>query len=331
MQFSSKITCSFIQYASQNQIEVTSLLTSSGLSYEISSHPDSWVSSESLERFLRQFAQSDPGDEGLSVIENVGLQAPKLKAWGVLDSVLRMIRSPEDILSQPQRILSHFISPAPPIKRIASELQSIHFEVPFFFEEYPYTFTYLKSCFTSIFKFIGDYSTAVNIQWENNRIKISWSKNQKEMFQKEENYNLDPELIRNIIDTIESNHTEIRDLKVQLENKSLEIERLKQVQGKNSWPLGWTDQDRRSFENHILKLQDYFLRAEQLITILSALDHETKFSKAAMKKVCWNNVPKLFPETVQRLQSKLYSEDGAFYSVEDQNFKRDQGFQLELQ
>ena len=121
-------------------------------------------------------------------------------------------------------------------------------------------------------KFIGSQLGAVHIQWENNIIEISWSEGQKDLLDEEGSYNLSPEFIRSIIDTIESNHAEIRDLKAQLANKSLEVDQLKKIQGEHIFPLSWTDQDKKSFENQILKLQDYFLRAQQLITILSGLD-----------------------------------------------------------
>ena len=49
-----------------------------------------------------------------------------------------------------------------------------------------------------------------------------------------------------------------------------------------------------------------------------------------MKKVCWNNVPTLFPETVRHLQYKIYSED-LDSPMESPEFYRDRGFQLKLQ
>lgn len=306
-------------------MDVSGLLTSSGLSFEICSHPDSWVNADNLEHFLRQLCEQNDSADEMTLVESVGLQASELRAWGVLDSVLKMIRSPKDIFQQPQRFLSYFIYPAPPIKKVSSELESIKFEVPFFFEEYPYTFTYLKSCFASVTQFIG--ATPVQVSWENNVISIDWSTEQKDLLQ-EANYNLNPELIQSIIDTIEANNAEIRDLQAQLANKTMENEKLLEMQDKDVQSMCWTTHDKKAFEDQIMKLQDYFFRAQQLVTILAGADNKSKFVREAMRKVHWNNVPQLFPETVNQLKAKLSSNQPMKNELGD---PKDSVFQLELQ
>lgn len=324
MQFSSKIAHSFIQYGLKNQLDIVPLLNQASLSYELCNHGDAWIAADNLEAFLKLVKEQVSDQKDMALIENVGHQALELKSWGVLDSVLKMIRSPKDIYQNPQRILSYFIFPAPPVKKLSSAETSIRFEVPFFFEEYPHIYSYLKSCFEVLSTFLGEPSA--NVFWEGNVIQIDWSNKQKLMLD-QDFYNLNPELIKNIIETIETRQLEIQTLQAQMTQKNLELERYKEIQSLDQSQTCWTSHDKKWFEDQVSKLQDYFLRAQQMVTILSASEKKSKFVKEAMKKVHWNNVPELFPETVEKLKNRLNSNE----HFENEQASRDQKFQLELQ
>lgn len=324
MKFSSKIANSFIQYGSKNQLDTVRLLNQSGLSFELCSHGDAWIAAENLENFLKLFKEQASDLNDMSLIERVGHQAVELKAWGVLDSVLKMIRSSKDIYHNPQRFLSYFIFPAPPVKKLSSTDTSVRFEVPFFFEEYPHIFSYLKSCFEVIAEFLGE--PAANVSWDDNIIYITWAHKQKLLLD-QDNYNLNPELIKNIIETIESSHSEIQALQAQLAEKKLELERYQEIKFLDQSQTHWTSHDKKWFEDQVSKLQDYFLRAQQMVTILAGSEKKSKFVKEAMKKVHWNNVPELFPETVDKLKRRLNSDDFIDHDLNSS----DQKFQLELQ
>lgn len=324
MQFSSKIAHSFIQYGSKNQIDVVRLLNQAGLSFELCNHGDAWIAADNLESFLKLFKEQASDQKDMSLIEAVGHQALDLKAWGVLDSVLKMIRSSKDIYHNPQRFLSYFIFPAPPIKKLDSSETSMRFEVPFFFEEYPHIYSYLKACFEVIATFLGEPSA--NVSWDDNVIQIDWS-NKQNLLLEQDNYNLNPELIKNIIETIESSQLEIQSLQAQIAQKNLELERYKEIKDLDESKTHWTSHDKKWFEDQVTKLQDYFLRAQQMVTILAGSEKKSKFVKEAMKKVHWNNVPELFPETVEKLKGRLNSDN----YVDNEQSSRDQKFQLELQ
>ncbi len=134
-------------------------------------------------------------------------------------------------------------------------------------------------------------------------------------------------MIKNIIDTIESSHSEIQALQAQLAKKNIELERYHEIKSLDQSQVCWTSHDKKWFEDQVIKLQDYFLRAQQMVTILAGSEKKSKFVKEAMKKVHWNNVPELFPETVEKLKKRLNSDD-----FEDHEpASRDQKFQLELQ
>lgn len=328
MKFSSKIAHSFIQFGSKSELDTVRLLNQSQLSFEISSNTDSWVLADNLEMFLKLVREQTSDQNNMSVIENVAHQAVELKAWGVLDSVLKMIRAPEDIYHNPQRFLSYFIYPAPPVKKIESTENSVKFEVPFFFEEYPHVFTYLKSCFEVISRFLGEPASTAT--WQGNLIQIDWSQKQ-ESFIDPEAYNLNPELIKDIIETIERNHAEIQFLNATIAERNLQLERYKEIEVLDDSQTCWTSHDKKWFEDQVSKLQDYFLRAQQMVTILAGSEKKTKFVKEAMKKVHWNNVPELFPETVEKLKLRLNSEFDSKNKLDSESSDRDQKFQLELQ
>lgn len=324
MQFSSKIAYSFIQYGSKNQLDIVRLLNQAGLSFELCNNGDAWIAADNLEVFLKLVKEQASDQKDMTLIEKVGHQAVDLKAWGVLDSVLKMIRSSKDLYHNPQRFLSYFIFPAPPIKKLNFSETSVQFEVPFFFEEYPHIYSYLKACFEVVSTYLGE--PAASAVWDNNIIQINWSHKQ-DLLIDHEDYNLNPELIKNIIDTIESSHSEIQALQAQLAKKNIELERYHEIKSLDQSQVCWTSHDKKWFEDQVIKLQDYFLRAQQMVTILAGSEKKSKFVKEAMKKVHWNNVPELFPETVEKLKKRLNSDD-----FEDHEpASRDQKFQLELQ
>ncbi len=324
MQFSSKIAHSFVQYGSRNQLDTVRLLNQSGLSFELCSHGDAWIDADNLETFLKLFKENASDINDMSLIEKVGHQALDLRAWGVLDSVLKMLRSSKDIYHNPQRFLSYFIFPAPPIKKLSSTETSVHFEVPFFFEEYPHIYSYIKACFEVLSTFLGE--PLASVTWDNNLIHINWA-NKQNLLLEQEAYNLNPELIKNIIETIESSNVEIRSLQAKIAEQTLTLARYQEIKSLDQSQTCWTSHDKKWFEDQVSKLQDYFLRAQQMVTILAGSEKKSKFVKEAMKKVHWNNVPELFPETVLRLKSRLNSND----YFENEHLKQDQKFQLELQ
>ncbi len=89
--------------------------------------PSGWFPAGDIERFLNiidnEFSASF--NESLPVL--VGHQCSELRAWGVLDSVIRMMSQPQDLFLQPQRFISYFVSPAPPIANLVRQLDSVSF------------------------------------------------------------------------------------------------------------------------------------------------------------------------------------------------------------
>ncbi|MCO5113159.1 MAG: hypothetical protein M9899_03185 [Bdellovibrionaceae bacterium] len=324
MQFSGKITHAFINYGLKHQLDVMDMLDRANLTLEVASNPEVWLSSQNVEAFLALFAEESVAGTTGSIIENVGHKSPELKAWGVLDSVLKMMRSPKDLYLQPDRFLSYFVSPPPPIEKKEVTESRIVFEVPIFFDEYPNTCMYLKSCLESLTVYANKDLAQVN--WVDNVISITWEQSQSSLLN-EENYYFNPELVKSIIETVECNQFTIDHLRKELEQKEKELSRLKEIQASaHVEDIHWTTEDRNWFESEILKLQDYFSRAQQLVTILVGSDRKTRLVKEAMKKVRWSNVPDSFPQTIGQLRKRI-REEGPIPQLDQQ----DTQFKLEIQ
>jgi hypothetical protein len=62
--------------------------------------------------------------------------------------------------------------------------------------------------------------------------------------------------------------------------------------------LNFSTQSREQLEQNLARLQDYMLRAQQLITMLVAQDRLSPQVKVAMKKVDWENVKLIYPQLI---------------------------------
>ena len=75
----------------------------------------------------------------------VGHECHELRAWGVLDSVIKMMPKPQDLFLQPHRFLSYFVSPAPPVGNVVREANAISFDLPISNQEFPFVSEFLRS------------------------------------------------------------------------------------------------------------------------------------------------------------------------------------------
>jgi len=136
--FSCKITNSVIRHLHSQGQDLDPIIEAIDVPKEFLEDPSYWLDAAKIETFLREVDLSFT--EGTqSIITKIGHLCPTLKSWGVLDSVLRMMKEPQDMFSQPQRFLSYFISPAPPICDISRKDDSVSFTIPLTPEEFPFT------------------------------------------------------------------------------------------------------------------------------------------------------------------------------------------------
>ena len=175
-------------------------------------------------------ADSVHGQDALIVA--VGHQCKDLRSWGVLDSVLRMVQTSKDLFAQPERFLSYFISPAPPIGDLKREADSVSFVLPISEIQFPLVTAYLRAALEALPTYIS--KPMATVTWRESRVRILWSERQVSLFSEAENkeLTLHPELVRNILMNLESSQTELELAKKSLIERDLEIERLKKALSK---------------------------------------------------------------------------------------------------
>ena len=119
MFFSGKITHSVYNYLTQKGVEPAEIYQITDLSDEFLKDPTAWLDVKKVEEFMSVVESKYSAYLNHSnLIQAIGHESKELKSWGVLDSVLRMIENPQGLFTQPQRIVSYFISPAPPIANL---------------------------------------------------------------------------------------------------------------------------------------------------------------------------------------------------------------------
>ena len=203
MFFSGKITHSFYAHLAQQGVEPSEIYQLTDLPDEFLKDPTSWLEAKKVEHFLQaleeRFALRFPD---VDLITSAGHISKELKAWGVLDSVLRMIERPQDVFTQPQRFISYFISPSPPIANFQRSDEAVSFDLPISYEEYPCVCRYLTAAIESLPSFMG--GELAEAKWNNTKISVSWRQEQSVFNSGDlQKRVLAPQFMENLIETLE--------------------------------------------------------------------------------------------------------------------------------
>ena len=193
MQFSGKITNSILVHLTRRGWDRERVFELTDIPLEFLRDPTSWIEAREVESFLRavetEFTSLAP-----QLVRDVGHAGVELRGWGVLDSVLRMMKKPQDIYSQPQRFISYFISPAPPIVNLRHAEDSVSFDLPIAHNEYPATVAYLSAALEGLPRYWGQELSQV--AWRNTMVKVAWSTAQNPLLEVQLT-NPRPELVAN--------------------------------------------------------------------------------------------------------------------------------------
>ncbi len=304
--------------------------------------PSCWLKSQQMEDFLDHVAHHyrSSGDE-LSLLSFVGHQSKDLRAWGVLDSVLRMLQSPQDVFLQPQRFLSYFVSPPPPVANVKHDENSVILDLPIAAHEFPRVVEYLKAAIESLPTYLGQSPAAVT--WEDSRLSIEWCTRQANLLEEIQTEKaLHPELVQNILRDLEHSQKQIEQLQLSLRSKTEEIELLRKNVSVDELPAPQPRVEaslKMNFEQPIVvssppaekvqafvppqmresvemklqeslqslyRLADYMARGQQLVTMLVGQNRATPQVKEAMRRVDWERVQSSsllhFKEVIERIQ-----------------------------
>lgn len=285
MLFSGKITNSFLNFLDRAGFDPEKLLELTELPTEFLRDPSCWIEAHDVESFLlsveKQFGSNF--SEGLPTL--VGHQCHELRAWGVLDSVIRMMSQPQDLFLQPHRFISYFVSPAPPLARIVREQDSISFDIPISNQEFPQTTEFLRSAMETLPKYLG--RELAQARWIQNRLSVSWREAQVPFLtDKDLTPNFKPELVQNLMHALEESQRQIEELNRKMgEQKS---------QSANAEIDPEYQQNLRSHvvkvRGHLLRLTDYLVRSQQLVTLLVGQNRMDRQVQEAMRRVDWDYV-----------------------------------------
>ncbi len=313
MHFSCKITNAVLTYLEDQGEDLTALYEIAPIPMELLRDTSYWLSAPSMENFLETISHLPLNSHGKDFLKHIGHQAPQILAWGVLDSVLRMMPRPQEIFNQPARFLSYFISPDPPIENLVRNESSMSFDLPLPAEQYPLVSCYLKAAFESLPVYVG--SELAVCEWSDIHLSIHWQVNQSALFEKEHRTQISPSLVQSIVDELQKSQKELEE-----KNRELMIrnEELLQIQ-KESPSQGKMDRlltaeqlfESMSFDNpsvpqgplsevsqNLARLHDYMVRAQQLITLLLSQSKPSAGVKDVLKKIDWDHVKTQYPRTI---------------------------------
>ena len=301
MYFSCKLTSTLIKHFNQRGDDTSALIEELNIPAEFLNDPSSWVDSQQLESFLSRALKKFQLDE--TALAEIAHRSTELKTWGVLDAVLRMLPRSDEVWAQPEKMLSHFVSPPPPVANVLRKDKSIAFDVPILSEQYPLSTFFLQCCFESIPCYNG--RPLAHVKWESMRISIEWSHESTSLFdEKDPGYQVSPELMRQLVFDLENNQRELeeKNAKLQRSNDLLQsqLQARGQIQRMESPPVAeMMETDVFSLRQHIGRITDYMVRAQQLVSICSSQEKNQKAMKEAMRKLDWDHVRQQFPKTVE--------------------------------
>lgn len=266
--------------------------------------PSYWLEAHEIENILRWFDQKF----GNSIAEQTGHSSSELKAWGVLDGVLRVMSRPKEIYLQPSKFLSYFLSPVGPVSLRAG--QPSEFVLSFDFDEFPVSKMYLKSALESLPTFWGQ--PLAKVIWQGPSLKLEMREQQKELFaQDEELRTLNPNLIDHIVTSLELSQQllekgNIKNAVLRMENKhNANGEILKNCEHalrKHSLDV---KEKTEKITGEIYRLLDYFTRCSQAISLLASLAKSPTQSQSMLKKVDWERIQGEFPKMVSQIYLEL--------------------------
>lgn len=316
MHFSCKITHGILTYLESEKVDLSAYFSETDIPWELLRDPSYWMRAPDMEAFLERLSLKE------SDLVKAGHRTPKTRVWGVLDSVLRMMPKPQEIFQQPEKFLSYFISPEPPIENLRRFDSGLSFDIPLPAEQYPMVTAYLRAAFESLPVYVGQ--TAAHCEWKDIAFKIEWAAEQPSILNEEvTERNISPELMQDVIRQLQQSSRSLEEKNRELQRRNEELSLLAQTGGITAAPAAVTPQDFSQFEfmkqpvhqvaQNLSRLHDYMVRAQQLVAIITAGQKQTAGIKEAFHRVDWeivkNRYPQLILESLETLK-KLNKPDG---------------------
>jgi hypothetical protein len=293
------------------KIDLSVYFSESDVPWELLRDSSRWMRAPDMEAFLERLSLKD------EQLVKAGHRTPKSRCWGVLDSVLRMMPKPIEIFLQPEKFLSYFISPEPPIENLERLQNSLSFDIPLPAEQYPLVTTYLKAAFESLPGYVG--KSFAQCTWKDIHFKFEWSDQQQSILSGEnDERTISPQLMREVIR--HSRELEEKNRELQRRNEELMAmaaqfkpeEQKNQVKDEDFSQFEFMKQPVHHVAQNLSRLHDYMVRAHQLVVLLTAGQKQSAGIREAFHRVDWEIVkdqyPKLIFDSIETLKKLNKSE-----------------------
>ena len=303
MHFSCKITNSILTYLETEKVDLNTYFSESDIPWDFLKDTSNWMYAPDMEAFLERIITSQ------DQIEQAGRKTPKLRAWGVLDSVLRMMPRPQEIFHQPEKFLGYFISPEPPIENVIRTDAGISFDIPLPAEQYPLVTMYLKAAFEALPIYVG--LTPGSCRWSQVHFELDWPGYQDTILDEKEHHQVSPQLMQEVINQLQNSSRDLEEKNRELQRRNEELQRVAEQKWSSKDTLqavSFSPNDFSQFEfikkpthqvaQNLARLHDYMVRAHQLVTLLTAGQKVTPGMKAAFHKVDWDLVKSQYPQII---------------------------------
>ncbi len=309
MLFSCKISNAFIKYLENRNEDLSFIYDSADFPIDLIQDPSAWMSAPDLEFLISKIVNHPFKERPLDLVKDVGHQTPDLHAWGVLDSVLKMISHPREVFIQPDRFISYFISPEPPIENLVRTSHSIAFDLPLIAEQYPLVSKYLMSAFEALPLYTG--KSLGQCSWQHIHVKINWPSESETLVKNDAvTTHLSPMFLQNIIEELQTNQKNLEEKNRELMQKNVQLLSAQKELNKNN-PVPSTDieqiqlriivnndLDLNQISQNLARLHDYMVRAQQLITMLTGQIKMNSGIKEIMRRIDWDHVKSQYPVTI---------------------------------
>lgn len=330
MLFSCKLTSSVLSFIEARGQDINPLIEGCALPEEFLRDASYWMPAQDLENFLKKAVDLYSSGSGDDLLREVGHSVVKLRSWGVFDSVLRMMPEPQVLLQQPEKFFASFISPPPPAMNFSRQDSQISFDLPIPTEKYPLTKALIETSLEALPAFAGKAFGVC--RWSHLNLNYSWVETQPDMFAAEDvGRQMSPELIDSVIHSLQKHQQDLekKNSELQRANEMLNQELAKAAQvdsapqstslmeifessriapGNDRAHLRLSTSSQEQLEQNLARLQDYMVRAQQLITMLVAQDRLSPQVKVAMKKVDWENVKVIYPQLISECRQLIKTE-----------------------
>lgn len=183
MRLSCKLSNTAISFLVSEGLDATEFVLELPWSESLLTDPGQTLPAEEMElfftHFVRWFEQKKQMSTSSSFLQEVGHRSIKLRTWGILDSVLRMMPDVHEVWMRPSKLLGHFIDPEPIVTQIEKQRQQISFNVVGMCEQYPLSCRVLQGSLEVIPLYMG--AEKARCYREDTRFIFDWGTRQQEI------------------------------------------------------------------------------------------------------------------------------------------------------